>query len=360
MRSRCPHKQVAGPSPSLPATCGSTSGSATRLLSTATKATPPPSASNSPPLLRADGGFYVGATRGREQNLILVVTETADLDDARDLLEHVLASDRVDIPATTQRRTLATTGRPPARPIGRRAPRCAIPVWLDDLEAHFGGELQHALTESDSSIRLTTDLERRLTEAEHQLRDAVTELQHHQPAITAASDLVEAAGDARRLAERRLTQAPRRQRRAHRLDLDEANQAYERAVTDRRTVEAVIAPARARYRDGSARVDDVRVSLTPARFLHEWSDHHRQVDELTHLADAVGQWRAWAIGGTVTSDMVQVMVAALEHGASRHHQGGLRVLAATVREWAADAGIQVPDAPEVGVPTRPDELGLGR
>ena len=44
-------------------------------------------------------GLYVGVTRGREENLILVITETYDLDQARDVLERVLANDRADLPA---------------------------------------------------------------------------------------------------------------------------------------------------------------------------------------------------------------------------------------------------------------------
>ena len=52
-------------------------------------------------------GLYVGVSRGREDNKILVVTEGHDLAEARDILERILASDRADIPATTQRRRLA-------------------------------------------------------------------------------------------------------------------------------------------------------------------------------------------------------------------------------------------------------------
>ncbi len=42
---------------------------------------------------------------------MLVVTEEAEVDEARDVLERVLASDPVDIPATTQRRNLAADDR---------------------------------------------------------------------------------------------------------------------------------------------------------------------------------------------------------------------------------------------------------
>ncbi|MGQ0618195.1 MAG: ATP-dependent DNA helicase [Acidimicrobiia bacterium] len=49
--------------------------------------------------------LYVGATRGRDENRLLVVTSGDD--EARDVLEHVLTNDRVDLPAVAQRRVLA-------------------------------------------------------------------------------------------------------------------------------------------------------------------------------------------------------------------------------------------------------------
>jgi conjugative relaxase-like TrwC/TraI family protein len=50
--------------------------------------------------------LYVGATRGRDLNRLLVVTDEPDL--ARDVLEEVLTNERADIPAVAQRRHLAS------------------------------------------------------------------------------------------------------------------------------------------------------------------------------------------------------------------------------------------------------------
>jgi conjugative relaxase-like TrwC/TraI family protein len=87
-------------------------------------------------------GLYVAATRGRDENVICVVTDSDDLAEARDTLEAVLAVDRADIPAVTQRRTLAQQ-QPPARnqPAGSRpsrreparrepVPRGGLPDWV--------------------------------------------------------------------------------------------------------------------------------------------------------------------------------------------------------------------------------------
>ncbi|MGH9228758.1 MAG: AAA family ATPase [Acidimicrobiales bacterium] len=70
--------------------------------------------------------LYVGLTRGRQDNRLLVVAE--DLDHARDVLEQVLTNNRTDIPAVAQRRNLAgqaARARPANDPVAtaRRALR---------------------------------------------------------------------------------------------------------------------------------------------------------------------------------------------------------------------------------------------
>jgi ATP-dependent exoDNAse (exonuclease V) alpha subunit len=54
---------------------------------------------------------YVGATRGREANRLLVVADSPDT--ARDVLDGAIHNDRVDLPAVVQRRYLAQQPRPP-------------------------------------------------------------------------------------------------------------------------------------------------------------------------------------------------------------------------------------------------------
>lgn len=68
-------------------------------------------------------GAYVGITRGRDDNTVFVVTDSNDLDEARDILDRVISIGRADTPATTQRRELAAADRAPRR----RTPRCTIP-----------------------------------------------------------------------------------------------------------------------------------------------------------------------------------------------------------------------------------------
>jgi hypothetical protein len=81
-------------------------------------------------------GLYVGMTRGRDENQLLVVTETADLGEARDVLEAVLAHDRADVPAVTQRREL-NRQIPVTPPRRTPEPLLAIPGWFGTWRAQL-------------------------------------------------------------------------------------------------------------------------------------------------------------------------------------------------------------------------------
>ena len=71
-------------------------------------------------------GLYVAVTRGREENWIHVVTDSADVTEARDVLERVLAVDRADVPAVTQRRRLAENSTSGSRLRRRRHTGAAV------------------------------------------------------------------------------------------------------------------------------------------------------------------------------------------------------------------------------------------
>lgn len=85
--------------------------------------------------------LYVSATRGRDENRLLVVAD--DLDQAREVLEQVLTNDGVDVPAAVRRRELLeqADGRPGDSGRGgegpdRRTPR-RKPAWEEKREALF-------------------------------------------------------------------------------------------------------------------------------------------------------------------------------------------------------------------------------
>ena len=113
------------PSRSQPTTPPNTSASATPPPNTATSPTPSPPASNSspppPPAAASTSAPPAAAPRTPSSS-----SPTPDATEARDVLERVLATDRADIPAVTQRRHLAVDDRAPHH----REPSAAEPQEL--------------------------------------------------------------------------------------------------------------------------------------------------------------------------------------------------------------------------------------
>lgn len=92
-------------------------------------------------------GLYVAVTRGRQDNTVLVVTGTHDAADARAMLEAIIATDRADVPAVTQRRALAAQDRRAPRWV----PRCEIPDWYGDLRSEAAANYRQARQNVDRS-----------------------------------------------------------------------------------------------------------------------------------------------------------------------------------------------------------------
>ena len=92
-------------------------------------------------------GLYVAATRGRDDNILCVVTDCDDIGEARDVLDAVLAVDRADVPATTQRRVLAQSApRQVAPDAPTLTPRCELPDWFPGVLAAAHTALRDAET----------------------------------------------------------------------------------------------------------------------------------------------------------------------------------------------------------------------
>jgi hypothetical protein len=178
-------------------------------------------------------GLYVGVTRGRDENVICVITESNDVAEARDVLEAVLAVDRADIPAVTQRRTLAAQ-QPPAitRPAPRapRPGRCRIPDWFAEVLA----DARHALAAAEHTVESrTVERDRRaaaVTAAEGDLAviDRATAPQRQLLAVDGKR--ADNARSNHADAERHLAGSGRRGRREARRELDIAERVLERAI----------------------------------------------------------------------------------------------------------------------------------
>jgi hypothetical protein len=115
-------------------------------------------------------GLYVAATRGRHDNRIHVITEHHDPIEVREILDGVLAHDRADSPAVTQRRYLANAEGPTPRLLAD----ALVPDWVQPWKQQLHDRRQ---TLVDS-----------LHDREHRRAEAIEQLQALEPAIAAARE----------------------------------------------------------------------------------------------------------------------------------------------------------------------------
>jgi conjugative relaxase-like TrwC/TraI family protein len=171
--------------------------------------------------------LYVGATRGRDLNRLLVVTEDPDL--ARDVLEEVLTNDRADLPAVAQRRHLASQEPRYARETaeGRvAAARRALATVEERTEPQLRPlrEAEQAVEEAQRDVRSArrvaddaSVLRRRaagrgLEAAEARLVGAQEQLDHAREDAAPRLAEIDAAADRLQTAERDLSSARLRER----------------------------------------------------------------------------------------------------------------------------------------------------
>lgn len=240
-------------------------------------------------------GLYVGATRGRDHNQLLVVTDRDSEPEAIDLLQRVLSTDRADTPAVTHRRQLAE--RQPTSPGPRR--RAVEPDWLgrwqndvrervpmiDRLLATMAQDrpvLEHAVTET----RVAYDKARAIPAPDqHDVFQA-----RRQAGLDAADAKV---------ARYRASNATWRTRRT----LERAaNQADQRATISAQHADQL----EAAYRPAAERRETARFACAKAEMRLE--AHDRRLIELRGyraediaLDQAISVWRTWAAGHTITS-----------------------------------------------------------
>ncbi len=159
--------------------------------------------------------LYVGATRGRDLNRLLVVVEDPDL--ARDTLEELLTNDRADLPAVAQRRHLARQEPRHARETAEAravSARRAFAEMEERTEPHLRPlrEAEHAVEDAQRDVwaarraaddapvlrrraaaRVLTAAEGRLVGARKHLDHAREDAAPHLAEIAAAADLLQSA-----------------------------------------------------------------------------------------------------------------------------------------------------------------------
>ena len=258
-------------------------------------------------------GLYVAVTRGEQENLILVVTDGRDLDQARDILEGVVASDRADIPATTQRRELADADRAPHRHQPALRPRCEIPAWFEPLRTRVRDDFAEAQAAAAADAKLIPQLQADLVAATRALAEANQACEPYQPAFTAAYNAVQTAREQWWAANSRERQAAKgRHRRAAHRDVEHTKQTLDDAVAQQQQVEEIAKPATTRRDQAAAEIRSLEISITPTQQLIAISDHAGQATWLGELDQALNDWQHWATGRTVPQARLHQARAILE------------------------------------------------
>jgi hypothetical protein len=286
-------------------------------------------------------GLYVGVTRGQQENTIRVVTDSHDLDEAHDVLEAVLATDRVDVPAVTQRRQLAAAL--PSAPAPR--PRCVIPNWFDDTYHHAAAELADAHEALDEQRRQDARIERRIGDLTDDLNEFQPRCAPYDTAIAAAHADVNQAQGRKRQAERAVIDSGPFGRRAARRELADAIDEHATAETalaelTRRAVPLL--DQRNQLRDERDRLH--RQATTNRRLLRLLDDHETTVADAQQTVDALETWKRWATGHEVSPEQLVDAVDVLHHTDRADHTA----LAATLATWM-DQHHLAPQRPSVEI-----------
>ena len=302
-------------------------------------------------------GLYVGASRGHERNIIAVVTESHDLEEARDILERVLANERADLPAIAQRRELAAEARPVARAQTRPERRCEVPEWFDELAASIGDSARR-LEEIEARFdRERSQLAERLAEARRQRTEADRRLDPHRPALDQASRTVEESRRRVWSANSQLSRSSAFKRRSARRDLDAARADLDNALEHQQQAELAAAPARESLTTADADVRKLRDRLRTLDVRERMALGYTDVGQYRNLAEALHQWRRWADGHPVPAESVAHIVEVLGSTSSIDRVDAI-ALVTPVARWAADRGLDVPPPAPQPTPSLGIDLGL--
>jgi hypothetical protein len=236
-------------------------------------------------------GLYVATTRGRDDNRIHVITEHHDLAEARDILDGVLAHDRADSPAVSQRRLLASVERPMAPP----QPEGFVPDWVEPWVGQLHDRRQ-CLVDG-------------LHEREQRRADASEELRVLQPAIEVARETWEPyARPIRGLedqletelrpamwsANRDASQAGLGHRRHAQQVAADAREAVEQAQAAIDTIQANGAPIKEHLDQLHGRAATLRTRAEPFEGLDTLDRH--QIRQLDQTLDALDTFTGWLDG----------------------------------------------------------------
>ncbi|MFT4773386.1 MAG: conjugative relaxase-like TrwC/TraI family protein [Ilumatobacter sp.] len=276
-------------------------------------------------------GLYVGMTRGRDENVALVVTEGPDVAEAISILEAAIAIDRADIPATTHRRTLAATV-----PRSRARPRVKIPDWFDDLRATAQEQLRIAQQALDGRNAERAADEKLAADAR---RDLPATKAAHAPFEEKVKAAQQAVGEARsdlRSTERESRASDRIHRRSGRRRVKAASDVLAVAEEHLLIADQLAAPTRAPLDDLQKIIDDQRRFDSARRILDNWDHLDGAAERAEALCLALDGWKNWADGRDVSPTDLTVVATML-----RDHQElpGVAQAAESLARWAGPQGV---------------------
>jgi|GEM_PF-529041 len=280
-------------------------------------------------------GLYVGATRGRDDNKILVVTESDDLDDALHILRYVLSSDRSDVPATRQRRLLAEMERAAAPLRPKRTIRCSMPSWFADLQSDIAERLADANTEVDRERREVDEAQASIAEAKRDLVEAQRAMAPFQPAIDQARQGVDDAQQDMWSTHRRLERASRVKRPSARREAKQADEVLKVARDRLDEARVLAAPVQRRIDAAHEAIDSGESSISTLRALHRWSGNESRRNHIAQLDSALMTWRKWAAGDVVDDVELSSAVRIAKTDNDPALQQSLAYLTKAVTDWAA-------------------------
>ena len=289
-------------------------------------------------------GLYMAMTRGQRENLALVVTNTHDPAEARAVLEAVLFSDRADIPATVQRRTLAATV-----PTSVPQRRVQIPDWFDQVRADAEESRRVAQQRLDERNTERAAARERVAAARHELPAAQEAHAPFVEQVDAAERIVNEAQSGLHQAEGELRRAGRIHRRTARRDVDAASDVLAVATDRLSRAEELAAPTRRRVNELRDVIDDHHRMDSTRRMFDQFNDLDGVAHDAGRLCHALDQWKHWANGRNV-SDTVLVEIAATL--GDHDDRPGISQLAAPLAQWAQRRGLEL-QPPTPPTPTRP-------
>jgi conjugative relaxase-like TrwC/TraI family protein len=240
-------------------------------------------------------GLYVGATRGRDDNQFLVVTDQYSEREAMDLLGRVLATDRADTPAVTHRRHLAE--RQPA-PVSGPKRRAVEPAWLNQWQNDVRERVPTIVELLDIMREERPALEQSVAKARKRYDKALALPAPDQHDLFRARREANLDAAAARAARTRADNATWRTRRS--LERS-AIAATERAAVSARHVdelEAIHHPV-AEQRQAARRELTAATQRLDAHDRRAADLRGYRVDDIA-LDQAITTWRTWAAGHTVT------------------------------------------------------------